>query len=208
MESKILVTYATNAGSTAEVADVIGEELARGGASVDVRRVDEVGSLEGYSALVLGAPMIAGWHRAALGFLKRHQNALSKIPVAYFITCISLTQTDESQVDGVPVTVDPDLPKPPKQPGKLSFRERYATPGNYLRPALRSAPSVKPVSVGFFAGKLELFRLNIFQMIFATLVTGGRTGDFRNWEAIRSWAANLNLFTADATRAEYAEMNK
>jgi len=193
MNQRILVAYATNSGSTTEVAEAIRDELAKGGSLVDARGIDEVSSMDGYNAVVLGAPMIAGWHRGALGFLKHHQHALSQIPVAYFITCISLTQTGESQIEGVPITVDPDLPKPPKQPGKLSFRERYATPGNYLRPALRRAPSVKPVSVGFFAGKLVLFQLNFFQMIFATLVTGGRTGDFRNWDAIQSWAANLNL---------------
>jgi menaquinone-dependent protoporphyrinogen oxidase len=200
-----LITYATNAGSTAEVAEAIRETLAQSGAEVDVRRVDEVDSVEGYEAVVLGAPMIAGWHRGAVGFLKRHQGHLSKVPVALFITCISLTQTGESQVDGVPITVDPDLPKPPKQPGKLSFRERYATPGNYLRPVLKRAPTVRPVSVAFFAGKLELFRLNFFQMIFATLVTGGRAGDFRNWEAIRSWAAGLRLFTAESAEKKKTE---
>ncbi len=198
MDKKILIAYATNAGSTAEVADAIGEALTQTGASVDVRNVDEVSSLEGYTAVVLGGPMIAGWHRAALGFLKRHQRALSQVPVALFITCLSLTQTDESQIEGVPITLDPDLPKQPKQPGRMSFRERYATPGNYLRPTLKKAPAVKPVSVAFFGGKLELFRLNFFQMIFATLVTGGRAGDFRNWDVIRNWATNINLLTAES----------
>jgi menaquinone-dependent protoporphyrinogen oxidase len=191
MNPKILLTYATNSGSTVEVAEAIRDELAKDGTPVELRPVKEVQSLEGYTAVVLGAPMIAGWHRDAMRFLKQHKAELSRLPVAYFITCVSLTQTGETSIDGVPVTLDPDLPKEPKQSGKLSFRENYATPGYYLRPLLKAAPRVRPASAAFFAGKLELFRLNIFQMIFATLVTGGRAGDFRNWDAIRDWGSNL-----------------
>jgi len=91
----------------------------------------------------------------------------------------------------VPIYVDRELPKVPRNPGRLSFRENYATARNYLRPALRQAPAVKPVSVAFFGGKLELFRLKFFQMVFAMLVAGGKVGDFRHWEEIRGWAANL-----------------
>jgi len=192
MNLKILLTYATNSGSTMEVAEAIRDELGKDGTPVDLRPVKEVQTLEGYSAVVLGAPMIAGWHRDAMRFLKRHKEALSRLPVAYFITCISLTKTGETEIDRVPVTVDPDLPREPVQPGRLSFREKYATPGNYLRPLLKAAPGVRPVSAAFFAGKLELFRLNFFQMVFAALVTGGRAGDFRNWDAIRSWSTHLH----------------
>jgi menaquinone-dependent protoporphyrinogen oxidase len=191
MDQKILVAYATNAGSTAEVAETIRDELASQRADVDLRQVGEVTSLNGYSAVVVGAPMIAGWHRDALRFLRRNQEALREMPVAYFITCVNLTQTDDSQVDGVPVYVDRELPRPPRKPGRLSFRENYATVRNYVRPTLKVAPFVKPVSVGVFGGKLELFRLKFFQMVFAMLVAGGKVGDFRHWDEIRLWAASL-----------------
>jgi menaquinone-dependent protoporphyrinogen oxidase len=191
MDQKILVAYATNAGSTVEVAEAIHDELASQGAAVDLRQVGEVASLDEYSAVVVGAPMIAGWHRDALRFLRRNQEALREMPVAYFITCVNLTQTDDTDVEGVPVYVDRELPRPPRNPGRLSFRENYATVRNYLRPTLKVAPFIKPVSVGFFAGKLELFRLKFFQMVFAMLVAGGKVGDFRHWDEIRTWAAGL-----------------
>jgi len=47
------------------------------------------------------------------------------------------------------------------------------------------------VSVGFFGGKLELYRLPLLQMLFVLLVIQAQPGDFRNWPAIREWAANL-----------------
>ena len=187
----VLIAYVTNAGSTTKVAQVIGEELGKDSAQVQVRRFEEVTSVEPYDAVVVGAPMIMGWHGAAMKFVKKHQQALSHVQVAYFLTAMNLTQTNETSVGATPIYVDPRLAKPPKNEKRLSLKERYATATNYLRPALDAAPSVKPVSVGFFGGKLELYRLPLLQMLFVLLVIQAQPGDFRNWHAIREWAANL-----------------
>ena len=148
---KVLIAYATNAGSTAKVAQVIGEELGRDSAQVQVCRLDEVTSVEPYDAVVIGAPMIMGWHGAALKFIKKHQQALSQVRVAYFLTAMNLTQTNEKSVGTLPIYVDPALAKPPKNEKRLSFKERYATVTHYLRPALDAAPFVKPVRLAFLA---------------------------------------------------------
>jgi menaquinone-dependent protoporphyrinogen oxidase len=55
MRPRILVAYASRAGSTAEVAEVIGRVLREGGPEVDVCPVGAVHSLAGYDALVLGS---------------------------------------------------------------------------------------------------------------------------------------------------------
>jgi menaquinone-dependent protoporphyrinogen oxidase len=188
---KILVAFSTNSGSTQEVAQAIGDELGKAGDQVDVRRLDEVSDLTPYQAVVVGAPMILGWHRAALSFVKKHQTALSRVRVAYFFTAMSLTQTGEKAIESIPVSIDPEQAKPPKKAGSLSFEERYSLPANYLHPALKAAPQVKPVSVGFFGGKLEMFRLNIFQMLFVMLAIRAQPGDRRNWEFINVWAGEL-----------------
>ena len=188
---KVLVAYTTNAGTTAEVAQAIGEELGKAGAQVDVRRLEEVTSLDPYTAVVVGGPMIMGWHSAAVKFVKKHQLALSQVPVAYFLTAMSLTQTGETSVDAVPICVDALLVKAPKNAARLSFQERYATVTNYLRPVLKAAPLVKPVSAGFFGGKLELYRLNLLQKLFVLLAIQAQPGDFRHWPVIREWAVSL-----------------
>ena len=188
---KVLVAYTTNSGTTADVAQAIGEELGKDGVQVDVRRIEEVASLDPYTAVVVGGPMIMGWHGTAVKFVKKYQPALSRVPVAYFLTAMSLTRTGETSVDGVPIYVDAMLAKEPKNAARLSFQERYATVTNYLRPALKAAPSVKPVSVGFFGGKLELYRLNLLQKLFVLLVIQAQPGDFRHWPVIREWAAGL-----------------
>jgi len=190
-DKPVLIAYTTNSGSTESVAQAIAEELGKAALPVEVCRLEEVSNLEPYRAVVVGAPMILGWHRAARSFVKVHQQALSSLPVAYFFTAMSLTQTGETSVEGIPVSVDARLAKAPKKAGRLSFRERYATVSHYLGPVLKEAPSVKPVSVAFFGGKLELFRLKLLQMLFVMLVIRAEPGDLRNWPAIRDWAAGL-----------------
>jgi menaquinone-dependent protoporphyrinogen oxidase len=188
---KVLIAYTTNSGSTERIAQLIGEELDKSGHEVRILRLEEVTSLKAYDLVVVGAPMILGWHRRAVKFVKQHQAELSKLPVAYFFAAMSLTQTGEERVGDVPVYIDPGLAKPPAKAGRLSFRERYATPGNYLKSPLRAAPSVKPLEAAFFGGKLEMYRLKFLQMLFVMLVVRAQPGDLRDWDYIRGWAAGL-----------------
>jgi menaquinone-dependent protoporphyrinogen oxidase len=189
--AKILVTYATMAGSTAEVAQVIAEEIARSDVQVDVLPLGEVESLAGYDGVVLGGPMIMGWHRQAMSFLKKHRQVLQRIPLAVFVMAISLTQTGETSVGGVTVYVDDQLPKPPEQPGHLRFRERYARLSNYIQPILKAVRPIRPASIGIFGGRLEYGRLKWWAVLFVMLIIQAPAGDRRNWVAIRDWAAGL-----------------
>jgi len=188
---RILVTYVTFAGSTAEVAHVIGEELARSGMQVDVLPTREVEDLAAYDGVVLGGPMMVGWHRAALRFLKRNREAFRRVPFAVFVLAISLTQTGEAVVDGTPVFLDEKLPRPPARAGHLSHRERYARLPSYVRPILRATAPTRPASVGLFGGRLEYGRLPWWAVLFVTLIIRAPARDRRNWPAIRAWAAGL-----------------
>jgi menaquinone-dependent protoporphyrinogen oxidase len=185
---KILVAYSTNAGSTVDVAQAVGEELSKDGNQVDVCPIKDIISIEQYTAVVVGAPMIMGWHTPAISFVKKHQGELSKLPVAYFLTAMSLTQDGDHKDREISISVDPQLAKPPKNPDKLSFREGYATVDNYLQKALKAAPSVKPVSVVFFGGKLDITRLKWWQKLFVSYLVQAKPGDYRNWPFIREWA--------------------
>ena len=187
----ILVTYTTMAGSTAEVAQAVADEMEKGGVPVDVRPLAQVPSLDGYAAVVVGGPMIMGWHRPARAFLKRHRRELQDMPLAVFVTAMSLTDTGQTTVDGLPVFVDAKLPKPPAVAGRLNFRERYAQLSNYIRPILSAAQPARPVSVGVFGGRIEYGRLKWWAVLFAMVIIQAPAADRRNWEAIRQWAAGL-----------------
>jgi menaquinone-dependent protoporphyrinogen oxidase len=201
--NKILVTFTTMAGSTAEVARAVGEEIARSGLQVDVLPLSEVKDIAAYSGVVVGGPMIMGWRRDGLRFLKQHRKDFQHIPLAVFVMAMSLTQTGETSVGDMPVIVDEKLPKPPLKSGSLSFRERYARLSNYLRPILKATQPAKPASIAVFGGRMEYGRLKWWAVLFVMLIIQAPAGDRRNWPAIRAWAAGLPAaFGLEETKAE------
>jgi menaquinone-dependent protoporphyrinogen oxidase len=163
--SGILIAYATAAGSTAEVAEAIGKALREGGAAVDVRRAKEVDDVSGYGAVVLGSGVRAGRTYAEAGqFLAAHQSALSQMPVAGFVVCLAAKEgTDES----------------------------CAEAEGYLEAMFAQAPGVEPVSKGIFAGALDYAKLPWLLGVILKLLKKEPGGDYRDWDAIRNWAANL-----------------
>jgi menaquinone-dependent protoporphyrinogen IX oxidase len=189
--ARVLVTYATKHGSTAELAGWIADEVREAGANVDVSPVTAAPSLAGYDAVVLGGPMIMGWHKDARRYLKRHAGDLSGKPTAIFITAASLTETGEEQIDGIPVTKDPWLVKEPRDPAKLSYKENYAVPRHYLKDALEAAPGLRPVAAAFFGGSLDLTKMNLFEKLFVMLAIRATPGDARNQKAVRAWAREV-----------------
>jgi len=188
---RILVAYSTNAGSTAEVAESIGKILEGPEVAVVVRRIEEVRDLGGYAAVVLGGPMIIGWHRRAARFLRARRRELAKVPVALFFTALQVTRTGSEQGHGFPVLLDPRLVAEPARPGRLSFKEHQTTVDSYLRPVSAALKEVRPVSAAFFAGKLDYGKLGFLHMLFVMLIIGATPGDSRNWELIGSWARDI-----------------
>jgi len=189
--NKILVTYATLSGTTVEVAQAVGEEIAKSGAQVKVLPIKQVKSLDDYSGVVVGGPMIAGWHREALGFLRKHRNQLTSIPLAVFVTAMSLTTPSVAALEGVPLSIDDALPKPPAHPGQLTFRERYTRVENYARPIIGALRPARPVSIAFFGGRLEYGRLPWWGVLFVLLIIQAPPGNKHNWPFIRNWAAGI-----------------
>jgi len=188
---RVLLVYATRHGSTREVADAVAEELRATGHEVDQRPAAEAPGPAGYDAVVVGGPMIMGWRRHAVRFVAKHRKELAELSLAFFITAASLTDCGESDVQGVPIVKDPWLAKAPRDAAKLRSKERYALPQHYLGAVLKKAAPVRPRSVAFFAGSLDLTTMNICEKLFVLLVVGATPGDGRNWKAIREWGAGL-----------------
>ena len=196
---KVLVTYATMSGSTAEVAQEVAREIGDGGMQVEILPLEKVGDLGTYNAVVIGAPMVMGWHPSARKFLAKNRAALQQIPLAAFATGLSLTSAGETEISGVPVFVDETLAKPVEIAGRPSLKERFTDINHYVAPILKSAGLARPVSVAFFGGRLEYTRLKLPAMLFVMLIIQASPGDRRNWDAIRSWAGSLpQLFDSRA----------
>lgn len=187
---KILVTYVTHSGTTRDVATAIAEEITKTGFETEVRELNEVSLPGEYSAVVLGAPMIMGWHRAALKFLRQNKTELARLPLAVFVTAMSLGTDPKPDAPGVAIHVDAKLAVAPRNPKALTFKEGYTSVRNYTRPILAEAPaSLK--AIGLFGGRLDYYRLKLLEVLFVMLVVGAKPGEKRDWADIRAWAAAL-----------------
>lgn len=81
----VLVAGASKYGSTTEVAEAIGEELRAQALDVEVRAPDDVPSLEGFDAFVIGSGVYAGqWLEPAKRLIERHGHELAARPVWLF----------------------------------------------------------------------------------------------------------------------------
>jgi menaquinone-dependent protoporphyrinogen oxidase len=173
-QGRILIAYASQCGSTGEIAETIGQVLCEMGAAVDVRPVQSVNDISPYQAVVVGSAIQRSqWLPQAVEFVRMHQDALSQIPVAYFLACLAIIEDTESA-------------------------RRSATA--FLDPVRQQVPRVQPVDVGLFAGKLDFDKLPSMYRLLWPLTAGGDVGegDYRNWEAIRSWAVDLGPKLANA----------
>lgn len=167
MTEKVLVTYASRAGSTAGVAEAVAKTLAHNGARVDVLPVLTVQDLRPYRAVIVGSAIQHNqWLPEAEKFVQTHRRALNSKPFAMFTVCMTLA---------------------------MENGERYQPQvAQWVAPIRRL---VNPLSEGYFAGVLDIGRIASLsdRLKFQLSVISGvwSEGDHRDWEAIRSWANNL-----------------
>ena len=164
MKIKVLLAYASTHGSTQEVAEAIAASLRGHGLAVDLQPVRNVRTLEGYHAVVLGAPLyMFHLHKDALRFLSRHQKALSDgLPVAIFAGGPFATG-DEKEWQEVRKQLDQELAK---------------------------YPWLRPVMVEVVGGKFDPARLR-FPWNLIPALKQMPPSDLRDWAAIGAWADNL-----------------
>lgn len=188
---RVLLVYATRHDSTREIAEAVAAELCASFGEVEVREAAGAPPPVGYEAVVVGGPMIMGWHRDAERYVKAHRQSLARVPFAVFVTAASLTEDGAADVAGVPVAKDPWLVKAPRDARRLRRKERYALPSHYLGDILKVCAPARPRSAAFFAGSLDLTTMNVLEKLFVLLVIGATPGDGRHWDYVREWAAGL-----------------
>jgi len=158
---KVLVAYASKYGSTGGVADAIGKELCGKDVAADVVLIKHANNISSYQGVIIGSAIYMGkWMSEAVDFVKKNKDTLCKVPVAYFLVCMTLSQPTE--------------------------RNR-AKVLSYMDPILKAVPEIKPVGIGTFAGAMDYNNLSwINKKIMKS--KGTPEGDFRDWNVIRAWA--------------------
>ena len=84
---RVLVTFGSKRGGTAEIAEWIGAALRAEGVAADVVPAASVTDVGPYDAFVVGGALYTmRWHRDARKFVRRYRDTLSRRPVWLFST--------------------------------------------------------------------------------------------------------------------------
>ena len=162
MATRTLVAYATMYGSTREVAEAVASTLRGAGVDAEVKPAREVRKLDGYGAVVLGAPLIVHkLQKDARGFLTRHRKALSGMPVALFVL------------------------GPCKEPHD---EEEWRDCSRQFEQVLAEMDWLKPVAAELFGGR---FDPTLLKFPFNKMAGSEPASDARDWDAVEAWAAGL-----------------
>lgn len=163
MNNRVLVAYATKAGSTAEIATRIGQVIAKRQVAVEVKPIDQVTDLSAYRAVVLGSAIRMGTVLSSVTRLvENNQASLKEKPFSAFVVCLTLKEdTAENQ--------------------------------NVVNTYLDSVRALaQPGSEGFFSGVLDLKKLSLLDRLMAKAMKAP-SGDYRNWDQIDAWASQVPL---------------
>lgn len=165
---RILVTYATSHGSTAEVAEFLGEKLKNRGHDVSVEDAALVMSIDGFDAFVIGSAIHSGeWLPEGVAFVEEFGDEMNDKPVFCFVTCIRVLE--EKGYDWVL--------------------------NNYMPPWLLERLNLLDVTA--FAGKLQFDDVSWEEEWTLALKYDGShpaidfDGDFRDWDKIEAWADSI-----------------
>lgn len=157
--SKVLVVYGTGTGCTAGIAERIGEMLAKRGASVEVVSVKDAPDAAGYDAVFVGSGIRAGnWHAPVKAWVAKNADALKAGNVAFYTACLTMA-SDPQKADDVRAYTDP----------------------------LIAETGVTPADIGLFAGWNEPKKFSFIERTIMKMMKAPE-GDFRDWDAIDSWA--------------------
>ena len=164
MKKRVLVTYASRCGSTGGVAEALGQVLCAMGTPVDVRLVKSVKDLSPYQAVIVGSAIRMGkWLPEAVAFVKNNRDVLARLPVAYFVVCLTM---------------------------KEDTAENRSKVKAYLDPVRKEAPKVRPAAIGLFPGVVNFSKLSFVDKMILK-AKGVSEGDYRDWTAIKAWASTV-----------------
>ncbi|HYK88028.1 MAG TPA: flavodoxin domain-containing protein [Acidobacteriota bacterium] len=161
---RVLVAYASRAGSTAEVAEAIGQVLRGKGLAVEVLPAGKVTDVSAYRAAIVGSAVRMGkWLPEGSKLVDRNRAELAAMPTGFFTVCL---------------TMQKDTPE-----------NRRVVEG-YMQPILQK---IHPSSVGLFGGKMDYSSLGFVDRFIVSKMKKVPEGDYRDWRTIRAWAGGFGM---------------
>ena len=161
--ARILVTYGTKYGSTAEIATRVRQRLTAVGFDTDVLHANYGIDVAKYDALVVGSPMYAGtWLPDPSLLLVVNKEHVEKLPIALFsVGMIDL-----------------------KHPGKLGEEHDAWVQKAFVDEGIE----LNVVAKGVFNGSYSLGNLPWWMRCIESILRITPRGDHRDWQLIEQWA--------------------
>lgn len=166
MRTQVLVAYCTRSGSTAEVAEAIGQKVREAGLAVEVKAIAEVEAIAPGTQVVLGTAIYIGrFPKEFHQFLTRFETELAKVRPWVFV----LGPTEKE-------------------------RKQFAAAEEQARKELSRHVSLHPADMRVLGGKFDPAHLKLaFPMSLIMKVPGNPlrklpVTDIRDWEWIHRWA--------------------
>ncbi|HEY1575535.1 MAG TPA: flavodoxin domain-containing protein [Terracidiphilus sp.] len=165
MPAEVLIAYCTRSGSTAEVAQAMGETMRAAGVRADVKPMVEVESIAPGTAVMLGTALYIGhfpkdFHR----FVARFQKELEQVRPWIFV----LGPTEKE-------------------------RKQFAAAEEQARKELRKYPWLRPADMRVLGGKFDPqhlslpFPMSLIMKLPANPMKKLPASDIRDWAWIRRW---------------------
>lgn len=163
MNGQVLVVYASKHGSTAGIAEVLGDALRAHGLVTDVRPAKEVRRIDDYGTVVVGSAVyMFRWQGDAIDFLKRFRHELQSRPTWLFSSGpTGGTTEDDAKVAEILAT------QPPLSSNAAKLAEQIGVRGHRTFGG-RTGDEMK----GFFERWIP-------------------KGDWRDFDAVHAWADEI-----------------
>lgn len=160
---KILVTYASKHGATAEIAQYIAAIIKKADIAVDILPARNVKDISDYDGVVLGTAIYAGmWMNDAMQFLKRFEVDL--------VACNVWVFSSGPTGDDLPMQMLGTVVEPKAVTGLLD--------------------KIKPRDKMLFHGKVDMDDLTMGERLIYK-VLNAPAGDYREWDVIGQWANKI-----------------
>jgi menaquinone-dependent protoporphyrinogen oxidase len=164
---KVLIAYDTKHGSTADIAEKIGDVLCENGLRVDIRLAYHVEDISAYDAIIIGSPVYyATFLSGTLQFLNRHKTTLANKTVAAFV-----------------VSVDVDKATGMVKNSVLSMVK------NTVFNKFSEITIIEPV--GLLPGKFYFKEIFPIEIVGFKLAGFAESGDLMNDAFVRAWAEQI-----------------
>lgn len=164
---RVLVAYASRAGSTKGIAEFIGEKLEEKGVQVDRRDVNSSVDLAAYDAFVIGSAVYQyHWLKEAKGFVSKNRAVLASKPVWVFSSG-------------------------PTGPSATDKKGRDLREADAPKEMEEIRDSIHPRDHHIFFGAFFPDRIRGAMGLFARMAPKEGQGDFRNWGEIGAWADGI-----------------